>query len=1421
MIEERRARGEQLPASSRPSTCSCPSPTPWPWCTRRVSRTATSSPATSCSRRAGASCSWTSGSCCPTPTAPAIAASPARSSTWHPRRSPATSPRAARTSSTSTRWACVGFELLAGVEPFDGEEALELYRAKTRTPLPRVSALRADVPAPLDDLLAQLMAPDAARAAARRRGGALAASRAAHAHRAPTARRARSRCSIVDDDPDICNGADASTCAPRRRMQRSRRPPRGGRRSASVRRRVPDLLLLDLDLPDINGIEVCMLLRGMQLGDACMIVSVSGRATKADVELLQLLGVQSLEKGPALMKELVQLVQGMRRCAKAGPSGCTGCARVHACAPAAGADSLPGDFRAVQGLRWSGPMARFLVVDDDKAVVKGLTILLRDDGHEVAPFTTGADPSRPCRASPSTPCCGLEMPHVDGHAVVDAARRHNPDACLVVVTARPEQHEKRLTDAGACLVADKPLDTWRSRAPSSSAARTAATWPAVGARSARGRTSRPTCTRDANRAWSVSRRRGVSASDPAVELSGGLARPVQSLRLCSFRAGEETPPKQVEEPMEAASPPPASDRHRGRPGGVAGRHPAHVSLPVRRAARPAAVGGGGRHRPGPARARARALHGVAELRRRPAGHPVAPRPRGLRPPPLPADASGLRAAARAWRHRGPGRCGARAGPPRPAPVAARHAAALARRDDAGAREPARPAGTRHVQRGGLGGVPGCSAGPSRRCPASCTRWLRDALAWTALRPVLGYAALCLAHALLLGRCAATLPSQVVKWSRGTPMRTRLLSSLASFARLFAALTLATRALLPRRPPGCPDVDPLGEAPTFGDETAAAEAIPGEIAVDLRDDATDADIADLDARYGLRDAPEQRVEHHARPARGRRRRPVARSRRSLDALSHDPRVEHAEPMALYRATFVPDDPLYGSKQWHLQARRRRERVGLLVRPGLTVAVIDTGVACFDKGPFTKGPISPGRAARAGGTSSTTAPPRPTTTATARTSPAPSRRPRTTAWAPRAWRSAPRSCPSRCSASRASAPWPTWPRASASRPTTARRSSTCPSAGPIKSKILEDAVDHALSKGVVVVAAAGNSGRSVGYPAAYPGVIAVSATDDNDKIAWFSSRGPEVAIAAPGVDVTQQTICNGGKNKCEIFGTFNGTSMASPHVAGVAAMVESLGVTDAGRGARRADVDGRAPRTRRTSTARASSTPGRRRRASSGRTCFRGAALLGLAWLVAPAHPQARRASRRARAGAVVGALVARVGPPAVRAAPRPAAYAGKLRTVLELAMRPLGEWDLVLVRRRDAPLAAAGERAAGARPDDARLRQQPRPPVHRWLRPRHGGAARADRLVGRRRLRRRALRPRLDGRQRPRLPLARPDGARRQAHRHLARASARSLELTARAVVRPRGRAPKSPRGPCRRRTPSLRSGSHARTRRDTGATHAR
>ena len=132
------------------------------------------------------------------------------------------------------------------------------------------------------------------------------------------------------------------------------------------------------------------------------------------------------------------------------------------------------------------------------------------------------------------------------------------------------------------------------------------------------------------------------------------------------------------------------------------------------------------------------------------------------------------------------------------------------------------------------------------------------------------------------------------------------------------------------------------------------------------------------------------------------------------------------------------------------------------------------------------------------------------------------------------------------------------------------------GAFPSKVLKKAVAYAHDKGVTVVCAAGNEGRGrVGYPAAYPGAVAVAATQLDEATTFYSNYGKDIDIAAPGGNtredkngdgmpdgVLQNTISIGDPTKSNYF-AYMGTSMASPHVAGVAALVVGEGITDPDR------------------------------------------------------------------------------------------------------------------------------------------------------------------------------------------------------------------------------------------------------------------
>jgi thermitase len=102
----------------------------------------------------------------------------------------------------------------------------------------------------------------------------------------------------------------------------------------------------------------------------------------------------------------------------------------------------------------------------------------------------------------------------------------------------------------------------------------------------------------------------------------------------------------------------------------------------------------------------------------------------------------------------------------------------------------------------------------------------------------------------------------------------------------------------------------------------------------------------------------------------------------------------------------------------------------------------------------------------------------------------------------------------------------------------------------SRDMEEAINYAWSKGVVVVAAAGNCiGTKPAYPAYCSNCIAVAATDSNDCVASWSSWGDWVDVAAPGVDI--YSTLPGSQ-----YGSKSGTSMAAAHVSGLAGLLFAL-------------------------------------------------------------------------------------------------------------------------------------------------------------------------------------------------------------------------------------------------------------------------
>jgi serine protease len=385
-----------------------------------------------------------------------------------------------------------------------------------------------------------------------------------------------------------------------------------------------------------------------------------------------------------------------------------------------------------------------------------------------------------------------------------------------------------------------------------------------------------------------------------------------------------------------------------------------------------------------------------------------------------------------------------------------------------------------------------------------------------------------------------------------------------------AVGTAAWAAYDRRPTAGRDVVPQSNLPVGPPGQA-----PGELIVDIVDGASPEQIAQLEQRYGLDLEPNSVHSAEAQLQRAT----VAEERMAtlINRLRQDPLVEVAERDGRYGIqgwlAYQPNDPLY-RHQWHLDQISMPEAWRLGRGHRAVVAVIDTGVAYTDRGEgfrqvpdlagtgFVPGydfvdndeyPLDEhGHGTHVAGTIAQTTG-------------------NEVGVAGVAFEAA--IMPLRVLNRRGFGSYGDIADAIRFAADNGADVINMSLGGPLPSLAIWNAVRYARAKGVVVVAAAGNTGRrGVQFPGALAQVIGVSATRYDEQLTFYSSWGPQIDVAAPGGDVRvdqngdgmadgvlQNTIVLGDPSESDYL-LFNGTSMASPHVAGVAALLVAEGVTN---------------------------------------------------------------------------------------------------------------------------------------------------------------------------------------------------------------------------------------------------------------------
>jgi len=200
----------------------------------------------------------------------------------------------------------VAFELLTGQPPFYGEDVADFYRAHTASPAPPVGSLRGDAPPALAELVDRMLAKDPMARPADMESviWSLRRTRVEAARERPAL-----GILIVEDDAAIAKLIELriKKVAPGSRIERSPDALDAMKRLAAW---TPDLLVLDLHMPQMSGVELAMHLQGTAVFDRCVTIAVSAGASPTDLALLRQLGISRyVEKGSGFSEAIGEHVK--------------------------------------------------------------------------------------------------------------------------------------------------------------------------------------------------------------------------------------------------------------------------------------------------------------------------------------------------------------------------------------------------------------------------------------------------------------------------------------------------------------------------------------------------------------------------------------------------------------------------------------------------------------------------------------------------------------------------------------------------------------------------------------------------------------------------------------------------------------------------------------------------------------------------------------------------------------------------------------------------------------------------------------------------------------------------------------------------------------------------------------------------------